>query len=149
MVHPDIETMKQGLLDTARLLTSGLAQLTMARERGGLEFLDRNNSDVLRKEQPSLLGPEVLETLYQKQKQDEKLNKLLKRKSSSNKQQFFRGREESRQSFSSRQSATGQYNQRGTRGGRWQQQSRPYFKQTRDTQTKGLPNQTVQVSHLQ
>lgn len=71
--NPDGEKVKQGLLDTARMLTRALSQLTVARECAGLEYLDASNANLLQSKRPSLLGPDVLEELYNKQKQEEKV----------------------------------------------------------------------------
>lgn len=147
---PDKTRVKQGLLDTARMLTSALSQLTTARERAGLEYLDSNNANLLQSERPSLLGPAVLEELYNKQKQEEKLNDMMRRKKNQGRNQFFRGREERRQPFSSPRFRAGNRGpqQRQPQRGQWQQR-RPQYYPNSKPKPADSSLRTVQVSHQQ
>ena len=148
--NPNKEKVKQGLLDTARMLTSALSQLTVARERAGLEYLDANNANLLQAKRPSLLGPDVMEELYNKQKQEEKFNDMMRKKRNQGRGQFFRGREERRQPFSSPRSRAGYrgQQQRQLQRGQWQQR-RPQYYQSSKPKPGDSSLRTVQVSHQQ
>ncbi len=69
--------MEQGIIDIRRLLTSALSQITSAREKISLEYIDSNNLHVLDQKCEHLLGHEVLDALNKEQKTKRKIEEAI------------------------------------------------------------------------